>query len=303
MKKFFVLLLFILNVFEITAQPLRTVNLEADKVFVLFQRADDGVFVSYKLKSGTVVTDGLFAKGINSDNLELGEFYIFPKSYPNLNQAREALGLQNINALIPVEKRAIETPKPVIENYNFDKSKYIKIRDYIDPQYRDIYLSKYADMLKNAPNGEPKIIIEFPSNTISYHERGEHGAIIYSTVSLYDESGRLLIQSTGEGAIAGTNLWGNNHGAYYLFPEGKYRVVISNDGNNGKSSQPYILAEAFRQDQNSSGAYFDFGQPKILETGQSKEYWLECFDRGQPSLLFKINNVSRWSEQELINYR
>ena len=194
-----------------------------------------------------------------------------------------------------IQKQEPNSNPPIIVESNFgeiDFHKYIKIRDFVN-EFRNEYFEKYKSMLKSMPDGEPKVAIEFPSNTISYHKRGEQGTIIRSTVSLYDESGRLLIQSSGDGAIAGTKPWGNNHGAYYHFPEGKYRVVISNDGNNGVGDESWILAEAFRQDSNSNSGYHEFGEPRVLQNGESCEYWMDCFDKGQPSLLFKINNVSR----------
>ena len=180
----------------------------------------------------------------------------------------------------------------VIQNNDIDFHKYIKIPDYVK-ENRETYFEKYKSMIKNLPIGEPKVRLEFPSNTISYHKRKEQGTIINSTVSLYDSRGILIFQSSGDGVLEGSQPFGNNHGCYYMIPEGRYLARISNNGNNDKGDESWILAEAFRQDANSPSAYSEFGEARRLEGSESCEFWMNCFDKGQPALLYKINNVSR----------
>lgn len=200
----------------------------------------------------------------------------------------------------PTQNKITPTQPPVevVENHSnadFNFRNMIFIPDYVKENQEE-YFNKFRSMVKNIPrdfDSKRKVRLEFPSNTISYNKRKEQGTLIASTVSLFDEFGTLLIQSTGFGVIEGNKPFGNNHGCYYLIPEGKYKVVISNDDNNGLGDESWIEATAFRQDANSSSAYFDFGQPVRINKGQSKDFDMDCYDGGQPSLLFKVNNISR----------
>lgn len=185
--------------------------------------------------------------------------------------------------------RKDEFQNTIYNESSIDFSKYVKLADYVT-EYRDYYYNLYKSFIKNIPNGEPTVRLEFPSNSITYGDVTR----FYSIVQLFDEQDRLIIESNGEGAIAGEKPSGNNHGAYFMIPEGNYRVVISNNSNNREGDRNYIIGEIFRQDELSPSGYYDFGNPQKLNDGEHVEYIFSTNGvSSKPSGLIKINNVSR----------
>lgn len=190
----------------------------------------------------------------------------------------------------PVPVPLPQIPLPV------DTNDYVFHHSYMEGNpYLQTYYNEYRNMIKNQFLGEPVVQLEFPSNPISYNEMAQANVILYSTVSLYDSSNRLIIQSSREGVIEGDEIWGNNHGCYFKIPEGTYRVVIEFDGSN--PSIGWLQAECFRQDANSPSPYYDYGLPETIGHGypsNSKEFTFNTAGvKEQPSGLIKINNVSR----------
>lgn len=171
---------------------------------------------------------------------------------------------------------------------SIDFSKYVKLADYVT-EYRDYYFNLYKTFIKNVPIGEPTVRLEFPSNSITYFDKTRFS----SKVQLFDHKDRLIIESNGEGAIEGEKPNGNNHGAYFMIPEGNYRVVISNDGNNGEGNRKYIIGQIFRQDALSPSGYYEYGNPQKIKEGEYVEYRFSTDGvASKPAGLLKINNIS-----------
>ena len=179
---------------------------------------------------------------------------------------------------------------------DIDFNQYIKIPIYVN-EYQDYYFNIYKSFIKNKPIGQPEVRLEFPSNSISYHDAAKEGIRMYSTVSVYqiiNNQEILILQSKDRiGAIEGEKPDGNNHGCYFLLPIGYFKVVISNDGNTGGNVN-WIKSECFRQDSLSASAYYEFGNPEYITPGQSSTFYFNTFGvNDKPSGLIKINNVSR----------